>query len=348
MSDLPTAIPRGSWILVTGANGYTGSHVVIELLKQGFNVRGTVRDLNYSAWLLKHPSVRPFVEQNRVELVVAVSSKPGDFDEAVKGVSAVIHLANIAEMSPDPTVAFPSAVEVSLNVCRSAAKEPSVQRFVLASGLWTSVWPKPGDDSAITQDTWNEDIVKAAKAPPPYELSRMLAVYLAARVDAEKAVWKFVEDEKLPWVVNSLLPCWTLGDPLDARHYVTMPLQLLQQLYLGKTEALLENTTVYYAHVSDVAVVYTAAAVDPDVKGQRIPVLARSFNWNDALAILRDSFPDEDFEEDFLPGSPVLSYKIENDIALQLLQKWAGREWISLKDGITEVIEYSQKMGYLD
>ncbi|EXK35932.1 hypothetical protein FOMG_09126 [Fusarium oxysporum f. sp. melonis 26406] len=348
MSHLPTAIPRGSWVLVTGANCYTGSHVVIELLKQGFKVRGTVRDLSYSKWLLEHPSVKPHTDEGKVELVVANTSKPGDFDEAVKGVSAIIHLANIGDYTPDPNAGFASAIEASLTVCRSAAKEASVKRFVVAAGLWSAVWPKPGETKSIGKDTWNEDLVKVAQAPPPYELSRILPVYLAARVDAEKAVWKFAKDEKVPWEVNSVSPCWTLGDPLDAKHYGPMPTQLLQQLYLGKTDALKENTTVYYTHVSDAAVIYVAAAIDPDVKGARIPALAKSFNWNNVLAIMRKAYPEEDFEDDFVPGDPVLSYKIENDIAPELLQKWAGREWISLEKGITETIDFSRKLGNLD
>ncbi|KAK7591627.1 hypothetical protein V3481_006270 [Fusarium oxysporum f. sp. vasinfectum] len=113
MSHLPMAIPRGSWVLVTGANCYTGSHVVIELLKQGFKVRGTVRDLSYSKWLLEHPSVKPHTDEGKVELVVANTSKPGDFDEAVKGVSAIIHLANIGDYTPDPNAGFASAIEAS-------------------------------------------------------------------------------------------------------------------------------------------------------------------------------------------------------------------------------------------
>ncbi|WXC67674.1 hypothetical protein SNK03_013490 [Fusarium graminearum] len=348
MNDLPTAIPRGSWVLVTGANCYTGSHVVIELLNRGFHVRGTVRNLEYSKWLLEHPSVRSFADEEKVELVLADTSKPGDFDEAVKGVSAVIHLGNIGEQTPDPNVAFPSAIEAALTVCRSAAKEPNIKRFVLASGFWSAVWPRPGDSSTINHETWNEGLVHMAKLPPPYELTRMLVTYLAARVDAEKAVWKFVQDEKLPWVVNSVSPCWTLGDPLHARHYGPMPTQLLQQLYLGKIEALKENTTVYYTHVSDVAVIYAAAVIDPDVKGTRIQALAKPFNWNNALAIMRDAYPEEDFEEDFIPGDPTLSYKIENDIAPGLLQKWAGRDWITLEKGITETIDFSRKIGNLD
>ncbi|KAF4473301.1 NADPH-dependent aldehyde reductase [Fusarium agapanthi] len=348
MSNLPTAIPRGSWVLVTGANCYTGSHVVIELLKQGFKVRGTVRDLSYSKWLLEHPAVKPHADERNVELVVANTSKPGDFDEAVKDVTAIIHLANIGDHTSDPNVGFALAIEAALTVCRSAAKEASVKRFVMAAGLWSSVWPKPGDTKTIGQDTWNDDLVKVAQAPPPYELSRMLPVYLGARVEAEKAVWKFAKDENVPWEVNVVSPCWTLGDPLDARHYGPMPTQLLQQLYLGKTDALKENTTMYYTHVSDAAVIYVAAAIDPDVKGARIPALAESFNWNNALAIMRKAYPEEDFEDDFIPGDPVLSYKIENDIAPELLQKWAGREWISLEKGITETIDFSRKLGNLD
>ncbi|SCV39390.1 related to NADPH-dependent aldehyde reductase [Fusarium fujikuroi] len=348
MSNLPTAIPRGSWVLVTGANCYTGSHVVIELLKQDFKVRGTVRDLSYSKWLLEHPAVKPHVDEGKVELVVANTSKPGDFDEAVKGVSAIIHLANIGDYTPDPSVGFASAIEAALTVCRSATKEASVKRFVVAAGLWSSVWPKPGETKTVGQDTWNDDLVKVAQAPPPYELSRILPVYLGARVEAEKAVWKFAKDENVPWELNSVSPCWILGDPLDARHYGPMPTQLLQQLYLGKTDALKENTTIYYTHVSDAAVIYVAAAIDPDVKGARIPALAESFNWNNALAIMRKAYPEEDFEEDFVPGDPVLSYKIENDIAPELLQKWAGRDWISLEKGITETIDFSRKLGNLD
>ncbi|KAK7429433.1 hypothetical protein QQZ08_004025 [Neonectria magnoliae] len=349
MSESPTAIPLGSWVLVTGANGYSGSHVVIELLKQGFNVRGTVRNLGYSQWLLDHPSVKPFVDQGRVELVLANTSKPNDFDDAVKGVSAVIHLAIVSDLSPDPDATIPTTVEAALTVCRAATKAASVKRFVFSSIFLSAVMPVPGDTSTITNlETWNEDMVKAARAPPPYEWSRMLPVFIAARVEAEKAVWKYVADNELPWVVNSVSPGWIMGDPLNERHLLPLPIQLLQQLYLGKTDAMLEISAVYYAHVSDVATIYVAAAIDPDVKGSRIQVLAGSLNWNDCLAILRTAYPTVEFPDDFVSGSPTLTYKIEQDIAPGLLQKWAGRGWIGLEKCITEIMDFSKEQGSLD
>ncbi|WAO84716.1 Rhodanese domain-containing protein [Fusarium falciforme] len=352
MSESPTAIPQGSWVLVTGANGYSGSHVVMELLKHGFNVRGTVRNLEYSQWLLDHPSVKPFVDQGRVELVLADTSKPDDFDEAVKGVAAVIHLAIVSDISPDPDTTIPATVEAALTVCRAAAKAPSVKRFVFSSTFWAAVMPVPDDSSTITNlETWNEDMVKAARAPPPYEWSRMLPVFLAAKVEAEKAVWKYVEENELPWVVNSVSPCWILGDPLHERHLLPLPMQLLQQLYLGKTDAMLDTSavsTVYYAHVSDVASIYVAATIDPDVKGSRIQVLAGSLNWNDCLAIMRTAYPTVEFPDDFVPGNPTLTYKIEQDIALGLLRKWAGRDWISPERSITEIIDFCKQQGILD
>lgn len=46
-----SALQEGSLVVVTGANGYVGSHIVNTLLKTGFRVRGTVRDLNRSSWM---------------------------------------------------------------------------------------------------------------------------------------------------------------------------------------------------------------------------------------------------------------------------------------------------------
>jgi NADPH:quinone reductase-like Zn-dependent oxidoreductase len=44
------AIPPGSLVLVTGANGYLGMHAVDCLLWQGYHVRGAVRNEQKANW----------------------------------------------------------------------------------------------------------------------------------------------------------------------------------------------------------------------------------------------------------------------------------------------------------
>ncbi|KAF5572271.1 NADPH-dependent aldehyde reductase [Fusarium pseudocircinatum] len=348
MSDHPTTIPKGSWVLVTAANGHTGSHIVFELLKRGFKVRGTVRDLQSSQWLLEDDFVSKYAERGYIELVVADTTKPRDFDRAVQGVAAVIHVAVIGDLVPDPNVAIPATIASALSVCRSAAKEPSVKRFVFTSTFWAATFPVPGVSDTITNlDTWNDAAIQAAWAPPPYESGRILPVYFAAKAEAEKSVWKFVEDEKLPWVVNSVSPCVILGDLRDDKHLRSVPPQLIEQLYLGNTEKL-QTQAMYYSHVTDVAIIHVAAAIDPGVQGQRIQVLASSFTWNDCLDILRNAYPNRSFVDNFISGDSKLIYNIENDIALDLLQKWAGRGWISLEASVTEIVDYLIKAKRLD
>lgn len=53
MGSLPKlAVPKGSAVLVTGANGLLGSHIADQFLTYGYKVRGTVRDLEKSSWLV--------------------------------------------------------------------------------------------------------------------------------------------------------------------------------------------------------------------------------------------------------------------------------------------------------
>nr|MBC8270652.1 GDP-mannose 4,6-dehydratase [Gammaproteobacteria bacterium] len=57
-------------ILVTGASGFIGAHTVIDLLSNGYEVRGTIRDLNRATDLKKLFSANTKYLEN-LELVEA-------------------------------------------------------------------------------------------------------------------------------------------------------------------------------------------------------------------------------------------------------------------------------------
>ena len=79
-----SALPKGSLVLVTGANGWIASHIVDQLLQAGFNVRGTSRDASKAEWLTEYTTEK--YGSGRYEIaVVPDMSVEGAFDDAVKG-----------------------------------------------------------------------------------------------------------------------------------------------------------------------------------------------------------------------------------------------------------------------
>jgi nucleoside-diphosphate-sugar epimerase len=79
-----SALPKGSLVLVTGANGWIASHVIDQLLQAGYNVRGSVREDSKAAWLKEYVADKYGAGKFEV-VVVPDMSIDGAFDEAVKG-----------------------------------------------------------------------------------------------------------------------------------------------------------------------------------------------------------------------------------------------------------------------
>lgn len=82
-------LPRGSRILVTGANGFIGSNVVHSLLELGFRVRGTVRSAK--PWL--DEMFRDKFGQDSYESIILANFEDVDTLVGVMdGVSGVAHV----------------------------------------------------------------------------------------------------------------------------------------------------------------------------------------------------------------------------------------------------------------
>lgn len=78
------AIPCNSLVLVTGVNGFIGSHVADQLMEAGYKVRGTVRMVS------KADGLKAFWDMKygpgKIEIVeVPEMATKGSFDKAVKG-----------------------------------------------------------------------------------------------------------------------------------------------------------------------------------------------------------------------------------------------------------------------
>jgi len=78
------AIPKDAIVLVTGVNGYIGSHVADQFLEAGYRVRGTARDLRKTEGL-KELWEKKYGPSRFEFLTVQDMAEEGAFDEAVKG-----------------------------------------------------------------------------------------------------------------------------------------------------------------------------------------------------------------------------------------------------------------------
>ena len=106
--------------------------------------------------------------------------------------------------NPDPNEGVTSVINGTVNILTAAAREPSVKRFVLTSSTHATAEPKTRVAREIDETSWNEDAIKEAWAPPPFELlPRMMAVYAASKAQGEQAMWKWVEENKPAFTVNS-------------------------------------------------------------------------------------------------------------------------------------------------
>ena len=84
MSSEP-AIPSGSTVLVTGVNGYIGSHVADQLLSAGYKVRGTVRS-NEKGKIIAEALERRHGSKNGFSyIIVEDMSTEAAFHDAVQG-----------------------------------------------------------------------------------------------------------------------------------------------------------------------------------------------------------------------------------------------------------------------
>ena len=122
-------------VLVTGASGFIAIHCIIQLLEQGYSVRGTLRSMQRESELRN--TLAKFVQANdRLTFVQANLLDDAGWAEAVRGCDIVLHVASPfpTETPKDENDLIRPAKEGTLRVLR-AASENGVKRVVLTSSL---------------------------------------------------------------------------------------------------------------------------------------------------------------------------------------------------------------------
>lgn len=206
-------------VLVTGADGFIGSHLVELLVKEGYNVKAFVYYNSFNSW--GWLDSLPKGVKDKIEIFSGDIRDPNGVRTAMKDVSVVYHLAALIAIpfsyhSPDSYI--DTNVKGTLNVIQ-AAKDLGVERVLVTS---------------------TSEVYGTAQFVPITELhpKQPQSPYSASKIGADSIADSFYRSFDLPLTI--VRPFNTYGPRQSARAVIPT---IISQLLAGKIEIKLGDLT---------------------------------------------------------------------------------------------------------
>ena len=265
---------EGKEILVTGASGFIASHIVIQLLNQGYRVRGTVRNLSRADKLKE--VIGKHAPTTGLSFVQADLMDADSWQAAVKGTDGIMHVASpiATELPKDPNEMIVPAKEGTRNVLQ-AAIDQGVPRVVITSSVASIVYGQgPG---LFTEDNWtNTD-------------HRDATPYIQSKTIAEKLAWEMAQEAGDKLQITTVHPSLVLGPVLEQDYGNSA--EVVKKLMDGSFPGT-PNLGLPIVDVRDVASMHIMAFENDASIGERL-ICSGPFLWMHEIAlILRKHYPD--------------------------------------------------------
>ncbi|KAK7472041.1 hypothetical protein VKT23_000152 [Stygiomarasmius scandens] len=321
---MPTTVPVGSKVLVTGANGFIAIWLVQYLLERGYIVRGTVRSEEKAKFLR---NLFAGYGERFETVIVSDITEEGAFDDAVKGIDAIEHIASPLHLKVDsePEELVKPAVRGTVGILEAAAKYgPNVKRIVITSSI-ASIVRMTSDPIVLSEKDWNEQSVKQVE-----EQGRSAdgaTKYRASKTLAERAAWDFYNEHKsqLSWDLVVINPTIAFGPTIqDISNPSALGLSAshwYENIVTGSKVPIdgtgSNKADSEWVDVRDLAEAHVRALQKQEAGGERIIVSAGPFRYQEWMDVVNSFDPSPIPSHPNLPkGNPGLInrvYKVRYD-----------------------------------
>lgn len=308
-------------VLVTGADGFIGSHLVEKLLNSGYEVKAFVHYNSINSWGWLDTLSQDILKE--IEIFTGDIRDPNGVREAMKHIDDVYHLAALIAIpfsyySPDSYV--DTNIKGTLNVLQ-AAKELNTKRIMITS---TSEVYGSAKFVPITEDH-------------PYQGQ---SPYSATKIGADRLAEAFYRSFSLP--ITIVRPFNTYGPRQSARAIIpTIITQLLsgiEEIKLG-----LLTPTRDFNYVKDTVNGFVEIAKSTKTIGEEINIATqKEISIKDlAMELIRQLNPNAKIiceEERVRPKKSEVSRLLGSNEKLKSLTDWSQK--FTFEEGIKETIEW--------
>lgn len=242
-------------ILVTGASGFVAIHTIIQLLEQGYHVRGTLRTLSREAEV--NETIERYVKANdRLEIATADLLQDSGWEQVVSGCEYVLHVASpfplFAPENEDDLIV--PAVQGTQRVLR-AAHNARIKRVVIVSSNAAVSAGHNGENRTFDENDWSI-------------IENDIGAYSKSKTLAERAAWDFISGveniNKMEMVtVNPPL----IFGPIPNKNFPTSA-ELIRTFMCGEVPGV-ARLKLGVVDVRDVASAIILAMIIPEAKGHR-------------------------------------------------------------------------------
>ena len=246
-------------VLLTGISGYIGNHCAVELLKNGYSVRGSVRSLSKSQKVIEAIKKEVDPKDNLEFCELDLLSDDG-WDDAMKGCEYVMHVASpFINIEPkDENQYIRPAVDGTMRALK-AAKSAGIKRVVLTSSM-VSMLENADKSIKVNSESWTN--VKA----------KNVSAYAKSKTLAEQAAWDFINAQQdTPKMEFAVVNPGPVFGPSLSGDLTGASMSMFTNIIQGKMP-MFPQASINMSDVRDIAKIHVLALENEKANGKRFIV----------------------------------------------------------------------------